>query len=378
MKKNYILFYVFTLLIVVFSSCTRDEEQLTTEPMKMAEEPEFVKNDGSEGLEGIEANTEEELAPDLAAKCYYNYTLLTPSDKKQPDVDALKCGESITMPLLVGSTKKRVGKVVVSNDGENLYLTFRANQERYMKKIYLYIGEKQNIPFYSNGFPNLQAFNYKAFPYYFGGMKNATYVIPLSSVNLDCFEIVAYAKVYDKESGCFYSAFAYDSANTQQYTYSYYTGCYYYGEWVRSFNYCLQSCAPDCVQAYGYHEDCGICENDVLNTFLAYSFIDRNGEAGFDIELITNTNGCDIDNSTEVGIMNIAEAGPDKLKIEYNTIAGYAICQINFNYGSSRFNTPNNYSQQFDTPVTSYSFEIDRLSGANIYVDGGAMISEGN
>ena len=49
-----------------------------------------------------------------------------------------------------------------------------------------------------------------------------------------------------------------------------------------------------------------------------------------------------------------------------------------FNYSSIRFNIAGNYSQYFDTMVTRYAFETDRLWGANIYVVGGAIISEGN
>ncbi len=385
MKKNYfVLKYAFIALLLIFASCSKDEEnEQMNESAEAVAELDFVKNDGTEGLPKEEAFEADEEAPILeeGAKSYWNYdyTLLKPSDLTPDQVKAKACGESKTMPLLVGSRKLKVGKVVVSNDEENLYLTFRANKSRYMKKVYLYIGEKGQIPFYSNGFPNLRKFNFKAFPYYFGGMKKATYVIPLSSINLDCFEIVAYSKVYDKNSSCFYSAFAYNKNLTQEYTYSYYSGCYYYGEWVRSFEYCVEKCQAECVQAYGYHEQCGICENDVLNTFFAYTFLDSRGPDGFNIELITNTNGCDISTSTEVGHINIKALEGSRYQISYEVNAGYEMCELNFSYGSSRFDTPNTVSEQFDTPTTSYSFEIDRLpAGANIYINSGAQIAESN
>lgn len=62
-------------------------------------------------------------------------------------------------------------------------------------------------------------------------------------------------------------------------------------------------------------------------------------------ELITNTNSCDIGNSREVGITNIATADLDKLKIAYTATPYCKICEINLNYGSNRFNLPTNYSQ---------------------------------
>ncbi|MBQ4822381.1 hypothetical protein [Aquimarina sp. MMG016] len=383
MKKSTLLQYCIMALFLVFASCSKDENEIILEdPSAVVEELEFVEKDGSFGLDEAEIEEGEEEAPaeSAFAKSYnhYDYTLLKPSGLKQRDVDSIKCGDSKTLPLLVGSYKKKVGRVTVSNDGENLYVTFKANRNRYMKKVYLYIGEKTGIPFYSNGFPKLREFNFKAFPYYYGGMKKATYVIPLSSINLDCFEIVAYSKVYDKKSRCYYSAFAYNKNLTQGYSYSGYSGCYYYDDWVRSFEYCVQKCEAECVQAYGFHEECGFCENDVFNTFLAYAFIDRNGPAGFNIELITNPDGCDISNSTEVGHFNVAAASETTLKIEYQVNAGYEMCEIDFNYGTSRLNTPNNYSKVFDTPVTTFSFEIERLSGANIYMNSGAKITTTN
>ncbi|AXT60295.1 hypothetical protein D1816_08005 [Aquimarina sp. AD10] len=382
MKQNYILHYCLIALFLAFSSCSKDESDITEQqPESVVAEPDFVENDGSQGLEGDEKRAEEEEAPLLTEtnqKGYWNYdyTLLKPSELSQSDVKNLRCKESKVMPLLVGQNKKKVGKVIVSNDDENLYLTFKADKNKFMKKVYLYIGEKGNIPFYSNGFPKLWKFNFKAFPYYFGGTKKATYVIPLSSINLDCFEIVAYSKVYDKDSNCLYSAFAYNKNLTQEYYYSYYSGCFYYKDWVRSFEYCVQKCEAECIQAYGYHDACGICENDVFNTFLAYGFIAGQGERGFNIEILTNPNGCDISNSTEVGRINVSSISETKLRIKYELDAGYEMCELSFNYGAFRFTTPNNVSQQFDTPTTTYSFEIDKLTGTNIYMNSEAKITE--
>lgn len=375
MKTKYLLGYSFIALFLIFASCSKEENEIIEneiilESEKTNIEPDFVKNDGSEGLNDEELEGEDE-APTTAtsgAKTYghCNYTLLTPSD-----VDIEACGNTTTMPLLVGSRKLQVGNVTVSNDGENLYLNFEANSRNLMKKVYLYIGAKENIPFYSNGFPNLRKFNYKAFPYYYGGMSKATYVIPLSSIDLDCFEIIAYSKVYNKDSRCYYTAFAYNKNLTQGYSYSYYSNCYYYGEWVRSFEYCKQKCEVACTSAYGYHEQCGFCEDNVFYTFLAYSFIDAKGADGFSIELITNLDGCDTTNSEEIGYINIASVSDTTLKIEYQVNAGYEMCELSFSYGTTKNSITTNYSKQFDIPTSTYSFEIEKqLPAANIYMDG--------
>ncbi|WP_108867922.1 hypothetical protein [Aquimarina aquimarini] len=379
MKKIYTLRYFFMAFLLILTSCSKDENEAIVESEKTIIEPDFIKNDGTEGLKEEVLQEEEAPTPtEVNAKSYrhYNYTLLKPSDLTQTDVDSIACGNITKMPLLVGSRKQKVGHVTVSNDGENLYLTFKAKRRNLMKKVYLYIGAKDNIPFYSNGFPNLRKFNYKAFPYYYGGTKEATYIIPLSSIDLDCFEIVAYAKIYNKDSRCFYTSFAYDQERTQQY--NYYYGCIHYGTWVRSFEYCKQQCQDPCIQAYGYHEECGLCENDVFNTFFAYTFLDNRGTAGVNVEILINPNGCDITNSQEVGHLNISSISESKLRIEYQLNSGYEMCELNFNYGISRFDTPNNYSQQFSMPTTSHAFEIEKLTGANIYVDSKALVTPAN
>ena len=102
--------------------------------------------------------------------------------------------------------------------------------------------------------------------------------------------------------------------------FSYYNDCYYYDEWVRYFNYCFKNFASDCLQALGYYEDYGICENEVLTIFLVYSFIDRNGNAGFDLELITSTIGC--------WYNEYMNSRTRYVKDGINTADGYEICEI--------------------------------------------------
>ncbi|WP_024770752.1 hypothetical protein [Aquimarina macrocephali] len=377
MKTNYTLGYWFIALFLIFSSCSKDENEVIVESEKTAIEPDFIKNDGSEGIEDELQLDEEEpiLTTDTNSKSYRhcNYTLLTPSD-----VDVEACGDTTTMPLLVGSRKLQVGNVTVSNDGENLYLNFEAINRNLMKKVYLYIGAKENIPFYSNGFPNLRKFNYKAFPYYYGGMKKATYVIPLSSIDLDCFEIVAYSKVYNKDSRCYYTSFAYDQTLDQQYSYHGWWSCVYYGDWVRSFGYCKQECKVECIQAYGFHAACGFCENNVFTTFLAHTFINSKGDEGVDIELLINPDGCDITNSSDVGHINISSISDTKLKIEYQLNTGYEMCGLSFGYGASKTSITSEYSKQFDASTTAHSFEIDKPLSANIYMISKAEITPSN
>jgi len=103
MKQNYILHYCLIALFLAFSSCSKDESDITEQqPESVVAEPDFVENDGSQGLEGDEKRAEEEEAPLLTEtnqKGYWNYdyTLLKPSELSQSDVKNLRCKESKVM-----------------------------------------------------------------------------------------------------------------------------------------------------------------------------------------------------------------------------------------------------------------------------------------
>ena len=284
---------------------------------------------------------------------------------KQADVNEIKCGETKTMPLLVGSSKKKVGVVKVSNDEENLYLTVKADDNMYMKKVYFNIGAKEDIPFFSNGFPNLYKFNYKAFPYYFGGQKKATYVIPLSSINLDCFEIVAYAKVFSKRSWCYYSAFAYNKERTQEYHYSQYSRCYYFKDWVRSFEYCISDCDDGTLSAYGF------CHNEICfseNGFPAIGWV--NGpinQKGNAFRLYAKVEGCDYENAIYVGTAyGFYNFDRKDIYVEYNLEdTDYVLVEGSVYIGSTSY--PLNGDGEETIDPAEFPYRATGLEGVNRY-----------
>ncbi len=385
MKKIHLLCLLFLASTLFFVSCSEDQDEiLSSDTVSTKLEPEFFENDGSQGLDGEERAEEE--APgqglELATKTYYrNYTLLKP-EEMMGDIDELKCGESTTMPLLVGSRKKEVGKVVVSNDDNYLYLTVGVNDYKYMKKVYFYIGDKADIPYYSNGFPKLYAFNYKAFPYYYGGQKKATYKIPLSSIDTDCFEIIAYAKIFDKRSWCYYSAFAYSPEKTQRYYYSYQTGCYYFRDWVRSFEYCKQDCEDNCLEIYGkkHRNDLTEClnpgtsqsEGSYWTNWLSYILMfDGNRH---DLDLFANDTNCDATGLTQIAQIQIIndENSDTKLNVKYLVFDdAYKMSSLSLYMGTEKNPYDENgnlkpgvsasdfYTKDFDTPVSEYEFSVE-------------------
>jgi hypothetical protein len=352
MKKNYLLGYSLVALFLLFVSCSQEEEEIIPDSTNVNIEPDFFKNDGS-----IEESEFEEEVPveGVIAKTYgyYNYTLLKPSDISQEKIDAM-CGKTTTMPLLVGSRKMKVGEVNVRNDDENLYLTFSTDQRRYMKKVYLNIGAKGSTPFYSNGFPNLRKFNFKAFPYYYGGMKNATYVISLTDIDIDSFEIVAYTKVYDSYRRNFYSAFAYDQNLTQTYSYSYYSGCYYYNDWVRSFEYSKLKCQESAI-AFGGGGKSTCFIDDGFDQWGWTSGPLNNDQR---LQLFVNGSGCDQDNATFAGWVSVSYDNIAKVaSVRFWTPgdSAYIFEETSLYIGSEKYPLESNGSETIDPSQYPYS-----------------------
>ncbi len=381
MRKIYFFSYFIVFLSLFAVSCSQDETEIVLDTDTEAlVEPDFFENDGSAGLDGEERPEEEApgLLSDAASKSYYyDYTLLKPSGLKQTDVDEIKCGDTKEMPLLVGSRKKKVGVVKVSNDDENLYLTVKANDQKYLKKVYFYIGEKESIPFYSNGYPKLYKFDYKAFPYYYGGQKKATYIIPLSSIDTECFEIVAYAKVFDRNSWCYYSAFAYDASRTQEYTYSYYTGCYYFKEWVRSFEYCTKPCTNEII-AHGFkkknpeHSYCFTTDGfsdwgwtNNLGTFELRFELNR-----FRVPLFIDGATCDESDAKEIGYARVEVYsemvnGVEELLVDIKYVmsdAHYVFDEVNLYIGTDKYPKDANGDDTIDPAYYDYHQDLEGVT----------------
>lgn len=382
MKKINFFLYLFITFSLVLTSCNTEEAVVTEQQDKVAIEPEFTA-----GFDVEEEEVEKAInsLKDGNEKSYYycNYNFLKPSGLCKEDVDELSCGTSTTLPILLNCNKKQVGELQVSNDDEYLYLTFEAGNNRwYMNSLYLQIGDKKDIPFCSNGYPNLRKFNYRAYPYYYGGTKHAVYKIPLSKINLDTFEIVAYAKMYDSYYGNYYSSFTYDASRTQKYYYSYYYG-YYYGEWVRSFEYCVQAC---CEPAYAYHEGCGFCSvgnNETLYTNkLAFGSL-----VGWNfilIDLYKGLEDCDVSKGTRIGYLKVEveDEATGKLKVTPYVDGNHLLCGVNFfldhdpNAEKSHSNyVEYRYDQATGTPDSFYVNWPD--TSKYIYIRGGANIIQG-
>lgn len=355
MKKINYFFYLFIAISLFFTSCDNETELVTKEQEKVAIEPELTQDfdvDEQEVKNAINSLSTKNK------KSYYHcaYNFLQPTNLQDEDVEKLACGNSKTMPILVSCNKTKVGEVKVSNDDENLYLTFSANKRWEMDMIFLNISAKNDIPFYSNGFPNLSKFNYRAYPYYYGGSEKAVYKIPLSKINLDTFEVVAYAKVYDTYYQRCYSSFAYDSNLTQKYYYSYYHG-YYYGDWVRSFEYNKEDC-----NQYKYLEIFG---RKFSNSNTKCIDIDINGKklkgwsswiplrnilnskSRIDLELFKTNNNCSIENTPYIGRFEI---------LDYNTSSKdltLAYYMYNYELGGENPRTTNKYKM-----ITEIKFYI--------------------
>lgn len=148
------------------------------------------------------------------------------------------CGEVTTVRLLAGQYYE-AGFVTVGNDSENLYVTYQTNNDWFMKKLHLYVGECELLPKNKGGaipgkFPYKVCFDELQTEY--------TFVIPLQDLP-DEMCVAAHAELVKVVEG--------EIVQTE-------TG---WGEgekvgnnWSMVFNYEKQECTPPEDVCYGDEE----------------------------------------------------------------------------------------------------------------------------
>jgi hypothetical protein len=117
----------------------------------------------------------------------------------QPEAPAIEAGrvgegcEPVTMnvPLLAGQTINS-GSVAVTNDGENLTVTYSTIDGWKMTEIHLYVGEYEYAPQNNGGNPQPGKFPYKE--NFSGGVTEYSKVIPMNTLP-ECFIVAAHAVV---------------------------------------------------------------------------------------------------------------------------------------------------------------------------------------
>ena len=105
--------------------------------------------------------------------------------------------ETISYDMLGGQTIL-VGTLQVTNDQDNLYISYNTNNNWFINQVHLYVGDIQGLPINQSNtpipgqFPYTQTFNTQTNSY--------TFTIPLNNLNR-CYIIAAHASVSKIENG---------------------------------------------------------------------------------------------------------------------------------------------------------------------------------
>jgi hypothetical protein len=168
MKKNFSIVISLFLLFLVFTSCEQ-EEQVNS-------------------FKSIES----EITVDKNAQLSFE-----PNSLSLDEITDNSCGDPVGKILYAGQHIV-VGTVFISNDENNLFVTYDVNDSNWwLKETHLYVGNIDDAPFVSSGNPKIGHF-----PYHGDHdlCKDFTFTIPLAELD-DCFSIISHAVVVQSENG---------------------------------------------------------------------------------------------------------------------------------------------------------------------------------
>lgn len=142
------------------------------------------------------------------------------------------CGTPSVVALIAGQ-HINVGTVTVSNDANNLTVTYATTGGWNLQELHLYVGDRSLVPVNRQGAPVPGQFPKSA--YLGNNVQRYTFTIPLSGLG-SCFIVLAEAKV-----SCRYSTETAWAAGTR------FTNNINCG-WATYFSYCKQTCTTTCIQ----------------------------------------------------------------------------------------------------------------------------------
>jgi hypothetical protein len=104
------------------------------------------------------------------------------------------CGNVTVTELIAGQTIN-AGQVIVSNNGETLYVTYKTNEAWTINEMHLYVGDLRLLPKTESGNPKPGQFPY--IKKLTGSEFEYTFAIPLSEIG-HCFVVAAHATLISR------------------------------------------------------------------------------------------------------------------------------------------------------------------------------------
>ncbi len=273
--------------------------------------------------------------------------------------------EDAKIVTLIAGQHIDAGTVTVTNDEENLYVTYQTNDDWSISETHLYVGPEEDIPQTRSGNPKIGHF-----PYH--GDNNDPFVIPLSDLN-DCFVIVAHAvvnKIVDGEIKQSETAFGCGDKEFSGKRW----GCY--------FEYCKKDCEveKECVDAKGlFYKPLSLCFSEGgfsewgwtnLIKFIILDEYQNNNGKNWQMPLYINEEGeqCTEQDKIQIGYIELNvfydadNNNLPSLSAEYIlTDSSYELSEVSFYFGFDKY--PTDSEGNFTTSPEYYTYKVDNLDG---------------
>lgn len=179
------------------------------------------------------------------------------------------CGSTMEQTLYAGQNIN-AGTVSVSNDADNLYVTYSTTNGWEMAETHLYVGDCTEIPTAGNGNPQIGLFPFTTD--HNPTVTSYTYTIPLADLE-DCYCVAAHTALvqYDSDGNVISSETGWadgDQINGGN-----------GGSWAMSFEYCTQECDESNNQTCYQEETAWVDGDDYTNQGSWATYTSYNGTA---------------------------------------------------------------------------------------------------
>lgn len=203
MKKKISIVISLFLLLLIHTSCDQ-EEQINSSK-----------------------SVDSEITIDKSAQIPFESTTL-----KKDEIAENSCDDPVETILYAGQHIV-VGKVYISNDDENVFVTYDVSSSNWwLQETHLYVGDIDDAPFGNTGNPKIGHF-----PYHGDHdlIKEYTFTIPLDQLE-DCFSVISHAVVVQKENG---------SVSSKETAFGHGDNEFDGSRWGWFLDFCEQSCEKD-------------------------------------------------------------------------------------------------------------------------------------
>jgi len=271
----------------------------------------FVACNESDVTDSVESFDGTSIIVDKQSTVKLNPTTMTPKE-----IEAASCGDLVVYTLYAGQSIE-VGTLTVSNDADNVYVTYNTTGDWWLKETHLFVGNYADLPLNNGNNPVIGSFPYHG---EHGLVQTYSFTIPIDEAWGNCFTVAAHASVVrkDQSGAVVQSETAFGCGNDSSAFPGNRWGCYN--------QYCLQECKEYSYAFLNKNQDPFFTcfSNSGLygwSNHYPYYFYLAGGTSKYYIYKNTDNN-CGIENDQVVGYieseMLYARSGNEEMKLHFN------------------------------------------------------------